>query len=224
MGWPTTTFTKTLLAASSTSIGSISTAAGGTVTLSCVTLDTARRISVFSASLSGPVYTITGLNQYNQQITEVVTPSTTVVSVGTTTQDFIKVTSVALSCSITNSSGGLLIGTSTNGGTPWYPIDLTRDPTNVGFAIVPASSLTQTSFEYTNDYPYFDPVSRTWPQCASPTRGPQPTISSLGSSVIGPSVTNGYIQTPFAAWRITYSCSGSSALGATGVSVTQLGV
>lgn len=222
MGWPTTTVTKTLLAASSTSIGSISTAAGGTVTLSCVTLDTARRISVFSASLSGPVYTITGLGQNLQQITEVVTPSTTVVSVGTTTQDFIKVTSITLSCAITNSSGGFLIGTSTNGGTPWYPIDTTRNPMNVGFAIVPNSSLTQTSFEYTNDYPTYDPVSRTWPNCAFPTRGPQPTISSLGSSVVGPSVTNGYIQTPFAAWRLTLS-SCSSAFN-TGASVTQLGV
>lgn len=224
MGWPTTNFTKTLLAASSTSIGSISTAAGGTVTLSCVTLDTARRISVFSASLSGPVYTIGGLNAYNQQIYETITPSTTVVSVATTVQDFIKVTSVTLSCAITNSSGGFLIGTSTNGGTPWYPVDTVVNPMNVGFAIVPASSLTQTSFEYTNDYPYFDPVSRTWPKSAFPTRGPLPTISSLGSSVVGPSATNGYIQTPFAAWRITYSCSGSSGLGATGVSVTQLGV
>lgn len=224
MGWPTTTFSKTLLAASSTSVGSISTAAGGTVTLSCALLDTARRISVFSASLSPTSYVVTGLNAYNQQISETITASTTVVSVATTVQDFIKVTSVTPSSALSNSSGGLLIGTSTNGGTPWYPIDLIKDPTNVGFAITPASSLTQTSFEYTNDYPTFDPVSRTWLNCSSPTRGPLPTISSLGSSVIGPSVTNGSIQTPFAAWRITYSCSGSSNLGATGVSVTQLGV
>lgn len=224
MGWPTTNVTKTLLAASSTSIGSISTAAGGTVTLSCVTLDTPRRISVFSASLSGPTYVITGLTHGNVQISETITPSTTVVSVATTTQDFIKVTSVTLSCAITNSSGGFLIGTSTNGGSPWYVTDTTRNPMNVGFAITPVSSLTQTSFEYTNDYPTYDPRTATWPQSASPTRGPQGTISSLGSSVIGPSVTNGSIQTPFMAWRLTFSCSGSSALGGTAASVTQLGV
>jgi hypothetical protein len=223
MGWPVTTVVKTLLAASSTAIGSISTAAGGTVTLSCVTLDTARRISVFSASLSGPTYTITGLNQYGKQISETIIPSTTVVSVATTTQDFLKVSSVVLSCSLTNSSGGFLIGTSTNGGTPWLPIDTTRNPTNVGFTLLPASSLTQTNFEVTDDYPFYDPISGTWPQCASPTQGPQPTISSLGSSVVGPSATIGSITTPFTAWRITFDSTGSSGTGGTQASVMQLG-
>src|SRR5262249_34537407 len=215
MGWPITTVVKTLLAASSTAIGSISTAGGGTVTLSCATLDTARRISVFSASLSGPSYVITGLNAYGKQITETVVPSTTVVSVGTTTQDFLKVSSVVLSCAITNSSGGFLIGTSTSGGTPWVPVDTTRNPMNVGLAWLPASSLTQTNFEYTDDYPFYDPVSGTWPQCASPTQGPQPTISSLGSSVVGPSATIGSVTTPIAAWRITFDSTGSSGTGGT---------
>jgi hypothetical protein len=223
MGWPTTTVTKTLLAASSTAVGSISTAAGGTVTLSCATLDTARRISVFSASLSGPTYTITGLNQYGKQITEVVIPSTTVVSVGTTTQDFLKVTSVVLSCSITNSSGGFLIGTSTSGGTPWMPIDTTRNPTNIGFTLLPASSLTQTNFEYSDDFPFYDPVAGNWPLCANPAAGPQPTISSLGSSVVGPSATIGSVSTPFTAWRITFDSTGSSGTGGTQASVMQLG-
>jgi hypothetical protein len=224
MGWPTTTYTKTLLAASSTSIGSISTAAGGTVTLSCVTLDTARRISVFSASLSGPNYVIGGLNASSNQIYESIVPSTTVISVATTTQDFIKVTSVVLSCSVTNSSGGFLIGTSTNGGTPWYAVDTDRNPMSVGFTLVPTSSLTQTSFEVTNDYPFFDPISRTWPNAAFPTKGPQPTISSLGSSVVGPAATLGSVSVPFAAWRVTLSSTGSSGTGGTQVSVTQLGV
>jgi hypothetical protein len=223
MGWPTTTVTKTLLAASSTAVGSISTAAGGTVTLSCATLDTARRISVFSASLSPTSYIITGLNQYGKQITETVLASTTVVSVGTTTQDFLKVTAITIS-SILSTSGGLLVGTSTNGGTPWVSIDTTRNPTNIGFQLQPASSLTQTNFEITDDYPFYDPISGTWPQCASPTQGPQPTISSLGSSVVGPGVTLGSITTPFTAWRITFDSTGSSGTGGTQASVMQLGV
>ena len=226
MGWPTTTVTKTLLAASSTSIGSISTAAGGTVTLSCVTLDTARRISVFSASLSPTSYVVTGLNQYGNQFSETIVASTTVVSVATTTQDFLKVSSVTVSSAVSNSSGGLLIGTSTNGGTPWMPVDTTRNPMSVGFTLVPTSSLTQTSLELTNDYPFYDPRTNTWPNAAFPTKGPQPTISSLGSSAIGPGATLGSISTPIAAWRITLSSSGSSvaSIGGTQAAVTQLGV
>jgi hypothetical protein len=223
MGWPTTTVTKTLLLASSTSLGSISSAS--VVTLSCATLDTARRISIFSASNSITSYVITGLNAYGKQITETIFPSTTVVSVGTTTQDFIKVTSVSMS-SVLASTGGLpLIGTSTVGGTPWMPVDTTRNPMNVGFTLVPTSSQSQTSFEYTNDYPFYDPIAGNWPQCAFPTKGPQPTISSLGSSVVGPSATIGSISTPFAAWRITFASSNSSGtIGGTQASVTQLGV
>ena len=225
MGWPVTAVTKSLLAASSTSIGSVSTAAGGTITLSCATLDTARRISVFSSTLSPTSYVITGLNQYGKQITETIFASTTVVSVATTTQDFTKVTSVTLS-SVLSSSGGLLIGTSSVGGTPWVQVDVTRNPMWVGFTIVPASSQTQTSFEYTNDIPYYDPIAGNWPQCAFPARGPLPTISSLGSSVVGPSATSGSVSTPFAAWRLTFASSGSSAttIGGTGGSITQLGV
>ncbi len=215
------TVSKFLAAASSTSVGSISTAAGGTVTLSCATLDTARRISVFSASLSGPIYTITGLNETGNQITETITPSTTVVSAATTTQDFKKVTSVVLSCAITNSSGGLLIGTTTQGGTPWTPVDTTRNPINVSFAIdiTSPSTVVVASFEVTNDYPTYDQVSRLWGG-ASPTRGPQPTISSLGSSVTLD--TFGLVTVPFAAWRVTITSSSSGA-GSVSASVVQSG-
>lgn len=224
MGWPTTTISKTLLAASSTAIGSISTAAGGTVSLTSATLDTGRRISVFSASLSGPTYTITGLTSWGAPIQEVITPSTTVVSVATTTQDFYRVTSVLLSCAITNSSGGFVIGTSSQGGTPWQVVDVTKNPMNLGFQLIPTSSLTQTSFETTMDSPYYDFRSNSWLGAAFPTRGPQGVISSLGSSVIGPSATIGSVSTPIVAWRITFSSSGSSGTGGTAASVTQLGV
>jgi len=224
MGWPETVVSKSLLAASSTAVGSISTAAGGTVTLSCATLDSARRITVFSASLSGPTYVITGLNATGQVIKETIIPSTTVVSAATTVQDFIKVTAVSLSCAITNSSGGLLIGTSSQGGTPWVPIDTTKTPPYVGFLLTPTSSLTATSFEYSQDYPSYNTNTGLWDNCASPTRGPLPTISSMGSSVVGNAVTQGYINFPITSWRITFSTSGSSGTGIANASVTQSGV
>ena len=212
---------KILAAASSTSIGSISTAAGGTVTLSCATLDTARRITVTSASLSGPVFTITGLNQSGNVISETITPSTTVVSAATTTQDFLKVTSVTLSCAITNSSGGLLIGTTTQGETPWYSVNTVPAPTAISFAIdvTSPSTVVAASFEYTLDQPIFNPVTQTW-QTAVPTKGPVPTISSLGSTVTADTI--GSINVPIAAWRLTITSTSSSA-GSVAGTVLQSG-
>jgi hypothetical protein len=218
MGWPTTVVTKVLAAASSTSIASISTAGGGTITLSCATLDTARRISVFSASLSPTSYVITGLNQYGKQITETVIPSTTVVSVGTTTQDFLKVTAITIS-SVLSTSGGLLVGTSTIGGTPWTPVDTTRNPPFVSFQLTPSSSQTQTSFEYTQSYPNYDPVAGAW---VGSSNGPQPTISSLGSSAAGPGTTQGYINFPIVAWRLTFASTVTTAT--TAGTIMQVGV
>jgi hypothetical protein len=213
---------KILAVASSTAIGSISTAGGGTVTLSCALLDTARRITVTSASLSGPVYTVTGLNESLNLITEVITPSTTVGSAATTVQDFVKVTSVTLSCAITNSSGGLLIGTNTQGGTPWQVVDTTRNPINLGFNIQITSPATTVavSFEYSMDYPAFNPVTRQWVGTPA-TVGPRPIISTLGSTVTS-SATNGYITTPIQAWRITLT-STSSAAGSANASIIQSG-
>lgn len=222
MGWPTTTYTKSLVTASSTSIGSISTAAGGTVTLSCVTLDTARRISVASASLSGPNYTITGLNQSGNVISELIIPSTTVVSAATTTQDFLKVTSVVLSCAVTNSSGGFIIGTTTQGGTPWVPIDTTRNPINISFLldVTSPSTVVVASFETTQDYPNYNQQANAW--VGPPTNtGPRPTISSLGSSVTVDTAAT--LTTPFVAWRMTITSSSSTA-GSAAVSVLQSGV
>lgn len=216
-----TYITKSLATASSTSVGSISTAGGGTVTLSCALLDTARRISVFSASLSGPSYTITGLNQTLNQISEVISPSTTVVSVATTIQDFIKVTSVVLSCSVTNSSGGFLIGTGTQGGTPWQVVDTTRNPIGLTFNIDITSPTTvvAVSFEYSGDYPAYDPQSRTWTG-ANPTVGPKPTISSLGSTLTLDAI--GSISAAIASWRLTVTSTSSNA-GSVAASVVQSG-
>jgi len=213
--------TKSLAVASSTAVGSISTAANGTVTLSCALLDTARRITVTSASLSGPVFTIFGLNETLNPISETITPSTTVGSAATTTQDFIKVTAVTLSCAITNSSGGFLIGTNTQGGTSWRPVDTFRDPINLGFDInvTSPSTVVLASLEYSMDYPEYNPNTRLWGG-ATPTQGPRAVISSLGSSVTADTI--GSITIPFAAWRLTIT-STSSAAGSVIASVIQAG-
>jgi hypothetical protein len=191
--------------------------------LSTITLDTARRITVASASLSGPSYVVTGLNQAGNVISETIVPSTTVVSIATTTQDFIRVTSVSLSSAISaNSSGGFIIGTNTQGGTPWAPINTVVDPTAVSFQlqITAPSTLVAASFETTFDYPSYDLRTNTWGGGA-PTTGPRATISSLGSTVTS-SGTTGLISAPIAAWRVTVTSSSSSA-GSVLASVLQSG-
>jgi hypothetical protein len=204
-----TYITKSLLAASSTSIGSFSSA--GVVTLSCVTLDTARRISVASASALGQTFTIFGLNQTGNAISESIATSSAVAGTpGVTTQDFIKVTNVTISSALSSGGGGI-IGTNTQGGTPWNPINTIPSPTAVSFnlAVTSASTVVAASFETTFDYPSYDPRSNTWGG-GSPTTGPRPTISSLGSTVTS-SGTTGILTNAFAAWRVTITSSSSSA-------------
>jgi hypothetical protein len=117
------------------------------------------------------------------------------------------------------SSGGWLVGTSTVGGTPWVPIDTTRNPTYVSFQLQPSSSQTQTSLEYTQSYPNYDPVANAW---VGSSNGPQPTISSLGSSVVGPGTTQGYINFPIVSWRMTFASTIATAT--TQATVMQDGV
>lgn len=200
---------KLLAAASSTSVGSFSSAS--VVTLSCAVLDTARRITIVGASaLNNNTFTITGLNQQGSVISEVIAPSTATPGVATTTQDFLKVTSVTLSCLLTSSGGGL-IGTTTQGGTPWTVVNNDVDLTAVSFklGITSASTVVAASFEYTMDYPFYNQQTGLWGG-ATPTQGPQPTISSLGSTATS-SQTIGLINFPISAWRVTVTSSSSSA-------------
>jgi len=161
------------------------------------------------------------LHQYGSQISETITTSTTVVSGGVTTQDFIKVTAVSVSCAFSNSSGGGIIGTNTQGGTPWQVVDTTRNPISLEFNIDVTSPTTVAivSFEYSMDYPTYDQNTRLWGG-AAPTAGPRPTISSLGSSVTLDTIGN--INFPIAAWRLTLT-STSSAAGSVAATILQSG-
>ncbi len=205
--------TKTLAAASSTGLGSFSSA--GVVTLNTSKLDTARRIIVWGSTAVDNTILITGTNQYGTVISEAVFGSTVTGTAVATTQDFLSVTSVTMSTAGVTSTTGY-IGTSTNGGTAWVPIDNTRPYPNLSFQISPDSTGTQTSLEYT-----FDNIQYPWTNVTSTSTGtnmwrsgaPYPVISSLGSSAAA--LTQGLLILNPTAWRITMSSSGSGTVTAT---------
>lgn len=213
-----TYITKNMAAASSTGVGTFS--SGGVVVLSCTDLITGRRVIVWGSSALGASIAITGLSETLGPIGETVASSTTVGAAVQTIQDYRKVTGVTVSCGVASTAAYL--GTSSQGGTPWFVVDTTRNPISVSFAVEITSPTTVVvaSVEYSNDYPSYDPVSRTWVG-SSPTTGPRPTISSMGSSLTADAV--GRIDFPIAAWRVTMT-STSSGAGSIAASVFQAGV
>jgi hypothetical protein len=213
---------KILAAASSTSIGTFS--SGLATTLSCATLDTARRILIWGTSAMGQAVTLTGLNAGLNQISETVQTSTVTATAqaGTATiQDFIKVTSVSFGSTAGVTSTAAYLGTNSQGGCPWQVVDTCINPINLEFDIniTSPSTVVAVSFEYSMDYPEYDPNARAW-DGVNPTGGPRPTISSLGSTVTLDTIGN--INFPVAAWRITVT-STSSGAGSVMTSVTQAG-
>lgn len=207
--------TKNIAAASSTGVGSFS--SGGTITLSCATLDTGRRIILWgSTSVAGNI-TIYGLSEAGTPISETLVGST-IGSVVTSVQDYIKINALSLPSAGFASTTGYL-GTSSQGGTPWQAVDTNRSPVNVGFTLTPTTSAIVASFEYTTEAPiYLSPQAR-WQNPNSVT-GPQPTVSSLGSSVTA--AAYGAITTPIAAWRVTLT-STSTGAGTINAAVVQSG-
>lgn len=209
--------TKNLAAASSTGIGTFSSA--GVVTLPTVTQATGRRIIVWGSSALGASVTLTGLSETGGIIAETVTSSTTPGTAVATTQDFTRVTAVTVSCGVASTTAYL--GTNTQGGTPWYVVDTYDNPVNIAFLldITSPSTVVAASFEYTFDYPSYDPNTRSWAGL-TPAAGPRAVISSLGSSVTADA--NGVITSPITAWRVTVT-STSSAAGSVGATVVQSG-
>lgn len=203
--------TKSLVAASSNILGSFSSASVVSL-FSSINLDTARRITVAGTSaLNNASFTVTGRQIIGGPIiSETILTSTATPGTATTTQDFIQVTSFTLSCALTSSGGGI-IGTNTQGGTSWQPVNTISNPVHVEFrlGITSASTVTAASFEYTMDYPSYNPNTGLWGG-ATPTQGPQPIVSSLGSTATS-SATVGLLSFPFAAWRITVTSTSSTA-------------
>ena len=207
---------KNLIAASSTGIGTIS-SAGVVSTLNSSSLGTGRRIAVWGSTSVATTFQITGTSEFGSVISETITGS----SIGTevaTTQDFLTVTAVTPgSTAITSTTG--YIGTNTQGGTPWQVVDTWRNPTGLGFNVTPTTTGIVASLEVTMDYPSYNRQTSLWAGNNTLT-GPRPTISTACSSVTA--ATNGNIAYPLAAWRITLT-STSSGAGTVNATVIQSG-
>lgn len=146
---------KTLLIASSTGIGTLSTASVSTVNSS--NLDTQRRIIVWGSSNTSTSATITiiGTREGGTPVRETVTGPASAGAGATatvaTTQDFLSVTSVSASSVL---SAPLTFGTNTTGGTPWKPVNNHGAlPVQVGCYLTLSSSAITVSMEMTMDDP-----------------------------------------------------------------------
>lgn len=218
---------KTLVAASSTIVGSVSTAATPVITVnsSNMPLDTQRRIIFTStaADTSTLTLTITGTNQTGATFSESVKGSTAGAGASaTTTSDFLTVTSLSAS---SNPNVAILVGTSSAGGTPWqisnwngYP------PMQIGAAITLSTSANGMTgqIDITMDDPiriYPNPTY-TVPNVFNSTSHVSVAVSTNSWGIVNVDANN---LVPIAAWRLTITSSSSGA-GTVSASVLQAGV
>lgn len=211
------TVTKNLATGSSTGVATFSSA--GTVTLGGgTTFTTGRRVTVWGSSALGATVIITGTCESGTIISESVASSTTSpATLVETTQDFLSVTAVTVSCGVASTTG--YIGTSSHGGTPWYISDLSLVPTNFEFYVRPTSTSVTVTLEHTFDYPSYNVQTASWVANNS-TSGP----AVIASTVIVNLSTAGFENktVPLAAWRVTLTSS-SSAAGSAVATVIQSG-
>src|SRR5512139_4282844 len=206
---------KSLGAASSNGLGSISTA--GVVTLNTSALDTARRIAFFSSgTVTGVTITVKGWPEgfiptssgentsYNLAL---LTESVSATAASYTTADFAALFSVSVSSA---PNAPMQIGTSSLGGTPWKITDwmFAARPLQLAGQLEFSSTAAGTvaSIEYTyGDVTeltgqYSDPyhtVPRVWTS-SSP-------LTTASSNSQGPVAVDGQIMLPITAWRMTIS-------------------
>ena len=215
---------KTLNAASSNGIGSISTAVPSVVTLNTSALDTGRRIVFYStADASSLTLTFTGIgDSRTTSFSEAVAGSTASGIAATTTSDFSKLSSVTAS---SNANIPILIGTSSVGGTQWKLTNWQGNaPMQVGAALVFSTSangvtgrIDMTMDDVTGVYP--NPVTSV------------PTVFNSTGHIGTAGSTNswgilnhdGQVLTPIAAWRLTITSSSSGA-GTVTATVMQAGI
>lgn len=201
---------KYLPTGSTNAVGTFSSA--GVVTLGTgATFTTGRRVIVVGSSALGATVKITGLSESGTPISESVASSTTPGTAVQTTQDFLSVTAVTVSCAQASTTG--FIGTSSQGSTPWYISDLTRNPINFEFYVRPTSTGVTATLEYTFDYPSYDVQGGLW-NTQNSTAGP----IAIASTVITALATAGFENKtiPLAAWRIVLTSSSSAAGGVAG--------
>ena len=212
---------KNLAAASSNGIATFSSGLSVSSAVNSSNLGTARRIQIAASSGSeaGATFTITGTNQTGQVITESLTGPTSNVAVATT-QDFLTVTSVSAS-SVINSQ--VIVGTNTQGGTPWQGVNLGVSPCQIAGTMVFSSTANSMAaqIDLTCDYPFQIPVA------GQPVGGlpypintyPQVVVSAVFSSgtagntmgMLNITSTTFITPIPIAAWRMTLTSSSSGA-------------
>lgn len=217
---------KTLIAASSTGIGTISSA--GTATLNTSQLDTQRRVTVWStgATLASASYTVIGTREGGGTLRETITGPTSNAAVATT-QDFLSVTSI-LASSVTTSQA--TIGTNTQGGTAWKPANVQITPMEIGAALTFSSTANSmvASLEYTMDDPTLCGGIQVQGGAAIPFNAvPISVISTAFSSAAGNTWGRlnlaGSAVIPIGWWRMTLTSSSSGA-GSVNAAVVQAGI
>lgn len=217
---------KNLIAASSTGIGTLSSASPGVATLNSSSLGTQRRVTIWStgATLASASFTVTGTREGGGVFSETITGPTSNAAV-TTTQDFLTVTSVAASSVIANTA---TIGTNTQGGTAWKPANLHVTPQQLGCQLTLSSTAILVSVEYTMDDPTLCGQAAVAggsaiPFNAVPVATTSTAFSSVAANTWGLINVAGTQSLPIGWWRVTLT-STSSAAGTVNAGVIQAGI
>lgn len=160
-------------------------------------LGTQRRVLLtLAADESGHNFTIYGTVQGGASISEVVAGTTA----GTvaTSQDFLTVTQVAIDHAAT---GAIKVGTNGVGSTPWQTVNRNISPVNISIGVVVSGTVNFT-VEYTYDNPQ-DQIQSNFP----PNTIKVPTAWALSALTSKSAATDGTINDPIAAWRLTINSS-----------------
>lgn len=201
---------KSLAAANSTNLGTISTAATPVVTLSGITLDTARRIQIISTSsgdTSGTTFRITGTRQGGGTLVETISGTTNSTIPFSTTQDFLTVTAVTVTAGSSPVPTPLTIGTNSVGGTLWQSVNYAHSPVNIGVGITYSTTVTPLLGRI--EFAFEDPTNTIMAPLTS-VGTPIPFISTAFSTAANTN-TAGYINLPISCWRLTITSTSSSA-------------
>ncbi len=232
---------KLLIAASSTGLGTLSTAAVATINTS--NMDTQRRVTAWTtgATAASGTITIIGTREGGTPVRETITgpASNTVIA---TTQDFLSITSVSASSAF----GSIItLGTNTTGGTQWKPINTHTTPIQVGCYLTLSTTSVIASMEITMDDPTTDfYASPTGTGVAGglvaaggqaiPYNVPPAIINCVGFSSVQANTFGALgitssataapgFQVPFWGWRLTLTSSSSTA-GNANAAVIQAGI
>ena len=213
--------TKTLIAASSNGIGSISTAATPVVTVNTSQLDTGRRIVFYStADASSLTLTFTGYGEATTTtFSESVAGSTASGIAATTTSDFSQLTAVSAS---SNANIPILIGTSSVGGTPWQSVNTLISPVVVAAGLTFSTSAN--SMTASVEMSFDDPFQQINPNQSVPTVFASTThVVAASTTSFGIVNSDGQVPVPFSAYRLTLTSS-SSAAGSVKATILQAGI